>query len=307
MARGAVVVLVAATALPRLLPEHPQIGLLANFPPFYAALALLAALFLLLRRAHWPWTVLALLVAAANALPVAALWRDPAPVQLQRPQPLRALFANVCWWREQSPALFDCLRDEDPDVAAFAEVRPHYAQDFGPLKGRLPYAFEHFELENTGLALYARWPLAEQQVLDLGDGIPALSARLQLPGRSLRVIVAHPQAPVRGPQRNREQMQALLAQVRDEPDLLLLGDLNCTPWSSSFRALLEDGGLHNARQGFGIRPSWTPLGLPLPPVLPIDHVLYKGRARVLDFRVGPRNRSDHRPVIADLEFETGLG
>ena len=80
---------------------------------------------------------------------------------------------------------------------------------------------------------------------------------------------------------------------------LLAGDLNLTMWNDAYRPLVEVGGLHNARKGHGISPSWPALG---PIGVPIDHILATRDVGLRNFRVMPGIGSDHYPVTA--EFRT---
>ena len=88
-----------------------------------------------------------------------------------------------------------------------------------------------------------------------------------------------------------------LAAGLDGP-LLLLGDLNITPWSHPYRRLMRDSGLSDGATGFGVQPTW-PAGKP-PLWIPIDHTLHSEAVVVLDRRVGPDLGSDHYPVIVDF-------
>jgi endonuclease/exonuclease/phosphatase (EEP) superfamily protein YafD len=79
---------------------------------------------------------------------------------------------------------------------------------------------------------------------------------------------------------------------------VLLGDLNCTPWSPAFDRLLAAARLRDSGRGRGLHPTWFSA---VPFVgLPIDHVLVGPGVGVRGRHVGPDIGSDHRPVIADL-------
>jgi hypothetical protein len=53
-----------------------------------------------------------------------------------------------------------------------------------------------------------------------------------------------------------------------------MGDLNVSPFSPHFQALLSGGNLKSAAQGFGWQPTW-PTFLP-PAGIQIDHALTAG-------------------------------
>jgi endonuclease/exonuclease/phosphatase (EEP) superfamily protein YafD len=79
----------------------------------------------------------------------------------------------------------------------------------------------------------------------------------------------------------------------------VVGDLNVTPWSPTFRDLLQAPGLVDTARGRGLRGTW-PVCLPGMRI-PIDHCLVSGDLQVLDRQVGPGVGSDHFPVMADLQ------
>jgi endonuclease/exonuclease/phosphatase (EEP) superfamily protein YafD len=82
--------------------------------------------------------------------------------------------------------------------------------------------------------------------------------------------------------------------------VLLMGDLNCTPFSPWFPRLLERGALRDSAIGYGLTGTWTGQGVRLP----IDHILVNERLRVLDYREEAEwHGSDHRPVRATLALQ----
>ena len=75
--------------------------------------------------------------------------------------------------------------------------------------------------------------------------------------------------------------------------MVLLGDLNCTPFFPWFGRLLREGGLKDSGEGFGLPATWRSNGIGLP----IDHLLVSPSWQVLERRVHPdRMGSDHHPV-----------
>jgi endonuclease/exonuclease/phosphatase (EEP) superfamily protein YafD len=95
------------------------------------------------------------------------------------------------------------------------------------------------------------------------------------------------------------QLRAIGEHLRGLPGTkLLVGDLNATPWSAPFRALLRGTGMRDARRGRGVHPTW-PAGDALLRI-PIDHVLVSPDVRVDAVRVGAPIGSDHLPLTVDL-------
>jgi endonuclease/exonuclease/phosphatase (EEP) superfamily protein YafD len=82
--------------------------------------------------------------------------------------------------------------------------------------------------------------------------------------------------------------------------VLLIGDLNVSPWSSYFARLLKDSGLKNSMKGFGFQPSW-PAGNRFLRI-PIDQILYSPQITIHHRTVGADIGSDHLPVIVDFSL-----
>ncbi len=86
-----------------------------------------------------------------------------------------------------------------------------------------------------------------------------------------------------------------------EQPIILAGDFNVTMWSSQYKAMIANSGLHNTRQGFGILPtqssyfpqfSWLSI--------PLDHFLVSRDIVVENMKTGKPIGSDHLPIIADF-------
>ena len=96
---------------------------------------------------------------------------------------------------------------------------------------------------------------------------------------------------------------ATFIQGLDGP-VVVLGDLNVTPWSHYFRTFARDAQLRDGGKGFGLQISWPTYFPPLG--IPIDHCLVSPQVDVHDRRTGPAIGSDHYPVIIDLAVEDQL-
>jgi endonuclease/exonuclease/phosphatase family metal-dependent hydrolase len=99
-----------------------------------------------------------------------------------------------------------------------------------------------------------------------------------------------------------ERPAQVAAIVRELPgrEVIIAGDLNCTPSSAAFRTLCD--GMRSATRGARTFPSWLPIA-------PIDHILIRGPLDVVRggrWTRGPvRRASDHLPVFAELEYTRG--
>lgn len=277
---------------------------LSNFPAHFAAAFLAVATLLAWQRRLVP--AVACVALAALALAPVVPWYfgaysgadDPA-----RPW-VRLLISNVHHSNHGYAQLLELVERENPDVIGLLEVNAQWLRELQPLRARYPHHYEVPGELHVGLALYSRLPLEDARALRLpGDGLtPAIAATLAAPGSDVEIVLVHPMAPV-GAQyiRQRDMQIAALAKHAGaaQVPLVLAGDLNLTMWNDAYRPLVAVAGLHNARKGHGIGPTWPALG---PIGVPIDHILATRDVGLRNFRVMPGIGSDHYPVTA--EFRT---
>ena len=117
------------------------------------------------------------------------------------------------------------------------------------------------------------------------------------------MLAVHPLSPG-GPNRNqvRDRHLAFAADWAADADgvrTIVAGDMNATPWSHAFRAVLRAGDLENSQRGYGLELSFPTNASPIFQV-PIDHVLVSECVGIGKRQIGPDLGSDHRPVIVDL-------
>jgi endonuclease/exonuclease/phosphatase (EEP) superfamily protein YafD len=275
---------------------------LSNFQPHFAAAFLACAVVLALRRKVLP--ALACVGLAALVLARVLPWyfeEAPAPGGPQH-TPVRLLVANVYYANRDSRRLLALVERENPDVIGLVEVSARWLRRLRPLHAAYPYYYEIPGERHVGLALYSRLPMSNARTLARADeqDSPVIAATLAAPGGAVEILLAHPASPVGAAYIARRNAQvAALAQVARDVDgpLVLAGDLNLTMWNRGYRPLVDVAGLHNARKGHGIGPTWPALG---PVGVPIDHVLASPGVSFQSFRVLPRIGSDHLPVAADF-------
>lgn len=258
-----------------------------------------------LRRPAWIF----LLALVLDAIPIASLWLGGVSVPAEAPR-LRCLLFNVRYSNERMSEVAAFLREQEPDLLAVQEVTPALHAQLVEECGFIEIAKE-LRPDPLSAAIYRRAdaPIeVESSEVLRADRTPVavgfLSAQLRWGSRSFRVVVPRILPPVKG-----EPVRALRAEhyaylrgiAQDSPALVLIGDLNSTPFSSDFRALLRETGLRDSAQGFGYQPSWPTFGLASLAPIPIDHVLHSAafvtaKREVIRRKLG----SDHFPVLAEL-------
>ncbi len=225
-------------------------------------------------------------------------------------KPIRVLSFNLNIQNQRDNEVINLVRNNQPDVALFIEVDREAVENLKiGLKDILPYSFRS---PGGGLALLSRLPIQDARGDNFnGKGGHNLIATLEVDKQSIQLIGTHPIVPVTRKNfhsRNR-QLAALSDYIRglNQP-LILVGDLNLTPWSPYYRRLINKTSLHNTRLGFGILPSWprraTHVHFPswLRPVvnIPIDHCLVSKHFSVARTYTGANANSDHASLITDL-------
>jgi endonuclease/exonuclease/phosphatase (EEP) superfamily protein YafD len=265
------------------------------------ALCAMVALGICVAGRRWRWAALAAVVLVVSGWQPATLFLGR-PAVPERGLPLRMLFANLSYRNADVDAVVEMVAAANPDVVVFAEVTDFWARGLSTLRGSYPNTLVDPRPGPFGIALFSRVASSAGHVVRLGDShTPTLYAQLQVDGREIALAGAHPPPPIgtaRAGER-RAQFADIAARVRDAAGpVVLIGDLNCTPYSPYFRKLLRQSGLRDGRRGFGVKATW-PVGLG-PLGLPIDHCLVSEGITVTSFTLGPDIGSDHRPIAIEL-------
>lgn len=277
-----------------------MLDLAAHFRVQYAlALALAAIVALALRR--WKLAVAALCLAALNAAILLPYW----PPRVEKTPPpanaIRIVSFNVHTANPHFNQVLAHLESRDPDAIFLMEVNAAWIAKLQPLIRRYPHSLLLPREDNFGIAFLSRLPIDSLVEVEIGQvGVP--SALMKMPG--LAIIGTHPLPPASGSyaQLRDGQLDALADTARGiGGPLIVVGDLNATPWSAPFRHVIRQGRLRDSALGRGLHPTWKGAGALF--VIPIDHALVSPDIRVHDRAVGPDLGSDHRP----LEVTISLG
>lgn len=267
---------------------------------YFAALVLTGGTSLLFKRRRLAFASLA--GALLNAAVILPLWIPPAAPLPTQGQRLRAMTFNIHTANADKAGAIEVVRASDADVVALLEVDQAWMIAIRNLRDGYPFAVEEPREDNFGICLLSRWPIKDATIHHWGQSeVPSIEARLETNGVSVTVIATHPLPPA-GRERalmRDEQLDLLAAHLPTINGLVVvMGDLNTTPWGASFRDLLARSGLRDSARGFGWQPTW-PANLP-PLFIPLDHVLVSPEIGVSARSAGSAAGSDHRSVVADL-------
>ncbi len=275
--------------------------LACHFRLQYALLACASAV--LFGGAHaWPVAALALGLALINLRALGPLTTRRAPPPSDRTY--RLLMANV-WRFNPSPARLERLiRQAAPDVIVLLEMTPRWLAALRHFETDYPYSKAVIRGGGFGILCLSRLPLESAAVVRIGRvGLPSVVVRMRLDGKTVTVVAAHPLSPLkhRSLSRRNRQLEAIAHFIGQQSGpLVLVGDLNATPWSPMFRDLLRLSKLRDSRVGFGLQASW-PVWVPLIRI-PIDHCLVSSDLMVHRRARGPSIGSDHFPVFLDFSL-----
>lgn len=300
------------------------LDLLTHFRFQYAVVFLVAGVCLLLLR----WRRMAVVAAAGlvfNAWFVVPLvlpnadTRAAEALQADREVTgLSVLHFNVHTSNPNKQQVAARVRDSGADIVFLQEIDQGWVEAMAAQLG----GYEPVKLDprsdNFGIGCWVRDGSGVEVVsidaVDISGGraqVNALDVVARLPeGETVRLVSLHTLPPVSRPYAEaRDAQLAAVAEIAREADgpFILIGDLNATPWSSSYRALVRDGGLTDSLRGRGFNglsapgASW-PAGMLSLGMIPIDHCLTRGGAVVVERRLGEANGSDHRPLFVEIRL-----
>lgn len=281
------------------------LDLFAHFRWQYLIVSVLVLALAVWRRAAW-------VVAAAgitlllNGLLIGQLaWQpEPARSTLAADAGISIAILNVQRVNSRTQDVLEYLRLADPDVIVLMEVDLKWMQALQPLQESHPHHLAAARDDNFGMAFFSRIAVASRHLAQFGDaGLPSIEATLVHRGRELLLIGTHPPPPLgaRLAAMRDRQLRAVAGRVaaEDRP-VVVVGDLNATPWSNGLRQLAS------GRLGFrGASAPWSPtwrVGSVL--AVPIDHALCTSPLVISRHEVGPDVGSDHRPVAIRLDWAT---
>lgn len=263
----------------------------------FAVLGLIAVL-----GRRWKLAVLMLVGVAVNAVPIGLAIRPGGRPAHEGGRSIRLMALNVHTANTRSDLVLEAVRQADPDVLLLLEVNDRWMAELAPLQSNYPQVLAEPRLDNFGIALLSRWPIRQQEVLELGGvPVPSLAVELAVEGHRFWLLGTHP-VPPGSPGETRErnrQLSAIADWAREQTGpTLVLGDLNATPWSPYFRDLVRESGLMDARPAWGLFTTWPARSWLLR--LPLDHGLVSPDIRVVARRVGRDVGSDHLPIHFEL-------
>lgn len=213
---------------------------------------------------------------------------------------VKILLSNVLKYNHKYNLVLDAIEKNSPDIVVLQEVTKSWNLKLKELKSKYPYSKHALRKDSFGLSMYSRIPVENQKTEYWGRfGVPVITFDTVIQEKPAKVLVIHTTPPL-SPDHfaNRDDMlkEAEKWVKSDNKPSIIVGDLNTTMFSPSYKALKNGAKLVNSRRGFGLYPSW-PTNLWAPLRIPIDHVLHTKDLKTISFKTGQPVNSDHLPVI----------
>jgi endonuclease/exonuclease/phosphatase (EEP) superfamily protein YafD len=230
-------------------------------------------------------------------------------------QTVRILWANLHSWDTNLAALEALVEAEKPDIAVFTELAVSHGQAFNRLRPILPF---QSPLPRDGnpremILLTVRPPVS--LTFDYGPGpkTPLMVSQLcPAEGFCLTLLGLHAARPVPFGDTLRDLELDHAARVAHRfielgDHVILVGDLNTTPFSPAFSRMLAIGGLVDAAIASSEKPhvpdaTWGPSQSGPLPGFAIDHALLGPGLDLVELRTGAPIGSDHLPLVLDVRI-----
>jgi endonuclease/exonuclease/phosphatase (EEP) superfamily protein YafD len=245
--------------------------------------------------------------AALNLACILPFWLPAEPPAANDRPVHRAMLMNVNTRGGDPVRVAAAVREFEPQVLVLEEISAAW---LSALEAADPAFFGgtnrlvETREDNFGIGLFSRFPLRAGRVVEAAEtGLPSLLADVHLPEGIITVIATHPPPPFGAEYsgwRNAQLAELPALVLAAAHPVLLIGDLNTSPWSPHFRRLVRDSGLRDSMRGHGVQASW-PTNTRLLRI-PIDHALLSPGLTVRDRRIGPDVGSDHFPLVLDFSL-----
>ena len=280
--------------------------LASNFRPHYAV-GLAVAVGLLALARSWGLALGAFIGLAVNFVLVLPLYLgSPAPAAADSPT-LKILLFNVTADNERTDEVIELFEESDADLIFIFEGSQRWEDAIN--RSDLSYELSpglHTAFSFANAILVRQGLEVELRTVRVGPNTPrARELDMVLGQVPIRILAVHPPSPTSGRKvASRDEQLAGVAEWAAEQDrpVVVVGDLNASPWSSSYRPLAESD-LINSLEGFGVQASWpAALG---PFGVPIDQLLHSAELTTVQREIGPSLGSEHRSVFITLARAAG--
>ena len=235
--------------------------------------------------------------------------------------PLTIMTYNVLYSNLDYDAVASVILTHRPDLVALQEVLPAMMTALQErLADEYPYSIHGTNHDYGVTAVFSRYPLAENQILDLGEDRRAVIVRVQINEQWVAFASVHlrayglqwvrplkniPQEIVRSTNAQNQQVELLWEELQNEPGYVIIGcDCNSKETSSSYRMLDQWFDSTAYQVGWQFPGTKRPGARQDTNLQHIDYVWYRGGLQpVAVYEIRDSGGSDHHPVLALFDFK----
>ncbi|MEO0868314.1 MAG: endonuclease/exonuclease/phosphatase family protein [Cyanobacteria bacterium J06642_11] len=256
------------------------------------------------------WAVVWLVPLAINgALILALAW--PSARVGSTTETLTVFHANIDHKNPQPAAAIEYVNQQTADIIFLQEITPTTLPQI--VQGLTHYQLVAAEPKTNshGSAMFvplgSSLRILSKQIIQEPNYSqrPLLTVDIQLGERVVSLMSIHITRPgTAGASRFQNiEFQAIAdwarRQMAAKKAVVIIGDLNSTPWSQRVNQMLKRGNLQNSQQGYVWQMTW-PGDLPIFLQIAIDHCLHSRDLGVIQRSTGPYIGSDHLPLQVTL-------
>lgn len=217
----------------------------------------------------------------------------------------KVLLTNILTSNARYNSVIKLINKEKPDIVVIQEVNVTWIDKLKELKKAYIYGIDCPRADNYGISVYSKIPIRNVSIAyytfqDIF--VPYITFETSIDKQKVNFIAFHTIPPFNSKYfaiRN-DQLKAISSWVKNSKyPVVVLGDLNVSPFSHYYKNMANNSGLIDSRKGFGIYPSW-PTSLPSLFRLPLDLILHTKELKTVYIKTGEPIGSDHLPVIAKI-------
>jgi len=220
------------------------------------------------------------------------------------PRVYRAVSANVLTQNDQIERVEAWIREQKPDFVSLIEITGDWRPALERLSDILPHQRVQMWGDRYGSAVLSRYPPVEDGQRYPFAGVGSVALNVVTPDGRLNILLIHPMSPTneKAWQWRSNALTAIAEYARDNEGapMLVMGDMNTTPWSPAYKDFVSQSELSPVVTSFLPRRTW-PTQNPLL-WIPIDHFFLGGPLGPVSQWTGPDLGSDHYPIVMDFCF-----
>lgn len=187
------------------------------------------------------WTLLYFIIAALIFIDIQPWWKSQDTQATDRTLLVSGI--NLYSDNDDAKSVITMIDAEKPDVIVFTEYTPQWQKDLSTLHATYPYRIEEERNGNFGISLFSTRPLLRDSVhLFVRGKYKSIFVEVDVNGQEVGIIGTHPEPPFSKRsstiRNNHLENMASTMQSYKKP-LAIIGDFNCTPYSTHFKKLLK--------------------------------------------------------------------